>query len=239
MPEFELVSFNTHYGRRPPSAHCVPYDLPAVLDGLATADVLSIQEVWRPDMGACAVEEFATRHGYAMHEVVFARASLRRRWPACHPDGEGTIGIAVLSRYPMRPVAGPVMGPMWRDPVPTRELLRVELDVDGANLTMIGVHLTSRLPYGPPMQLRRLARQLTPIEGPAVVAGDCNFWGPSAQACLPGWRRAVRGRTWPAPRPHSQIDHVFVRGGLEAVDGEVLPDVGSDHRPVRVTLRVG
>ena len=36
MPEFELVTFNTHYGRRPPSAHCVPYDLPAVLDGLAT-----------------------------------------------------------------------------------------------------------------------------------------------------------------------------------------------------------
>jgi endonuclease/exonuclease/phosphatase (EEP) superfamily protein YafD len=64
-----------------------------------------------------------------------------------------------------------------------------------------------------------------------------NFWGPPAAALLPGWRRAVRGRTWPAHRPHSQIDHVLVRDDVEALGGEVLPDVGSDHRPLRVTLR--
>jgi endonuclease/exonuclease/phosphatase (EEP) superfamily protein YafD len=51
--------------------------------------------------------------------------------------------------------------------------------------------------------------------------------------------RTVRGRTWPAGRPHSQIDHILVRPGTEVVEAEVLPAVGSDHRPVRATLRVG
>jgi endonuclease/exonuclease/phosphatase family metal-dependent hydrolase len=50
----------------------------------------------------------------------------------------------------------------------------------------------------------------------------------------------VRGRTWPASRPHSQIDHILLRtnDGIEVVDHQVLPEVGSDHRPVRARLRV-
>jgi endonuclease/exonuclease/phosphatase family metal-dependent hydrolase len=48
----------------------------------------------------------------------------------------------------------------------------------------------------------------------------------------------VRGRTWPAHRPHSQIDHVLVRDDVEVVDAAVLDEVASDHRPVRVTLRL-
>ena len=59
------------------------------------------------------------------------------------------------------------------------------------------------------------------------------------ESFLPGWRRTVRGRTWPAGRPHSQIDHILVRAadGTEVLHSEVLPGVGSDHRPVRATLR--
>ncbi len=68
---------------------------------------------------------------------------------------------------------------------------------------------------------------------------DCNFWGPVVDALLPGWHRTVRGRTWPAHRAHSQIAHVLVHGAVTASHAEVLPDVGSDHRPVRVELRLG
>ena len=94
--------------------------------------------------------------------------------------------------------------------------MHLELDVDGTPVDLVGMHLTSRLPYGPPIQLRRLAPQLPPPGRPAVVAGDCNFWGPGVRAFLPGWRRAVRGRTWPASRPHSQIDHILVRARRSA-----------------------
>jgi endonuclease/exonuclease/phosphatase family metal-dependent hydrolase len=124
------------------------------------------------------------------------------------------------------------------DPAPQRRAQHVALDVDGLGLDLVAVHLSSRLPYAPPMQLRALRRQLPPPERRAVIVGDFNLWGPAVSAMLPGWRRAVRGRTWPAHRPHSQIDHVLVRDDVEVVDAEVLDEVGSDHRPVRVTLRL-
>jgi endonuclease/exonuclease/phosphatase family metal-dependent hydrolase len=239
MPDLDLITFNTHYGRRPPRARCVPYDLPAVLDGFASADVLAIEEVWRPDGGPCAVDDFAARHGFEQVGHVFGRASVQRRWPGMSANGEGTVGISVLSRLPVRLVAELPIGPTWRDPAPERRVLHVEVDVGGTPLQLIAVHLTSQLPHGPPIQLRKLARLFDGVTGPAVLTGDCNFWGPPAQLCLPGWTRAVRGRSWPAHRPHSQIDHVFVRGGVQVIDGAVLADSGSDHRPVRVTLRVG
>jgi endonuclease/exonuclease/phosphatase family metal-dependent hydrolase len=56
---------------------------------------------------------------------------------------------------------------------------------------------------------------------------------------FPGWRRTVRGATYPSHRPHSQIDHVLVNDHLECVEAEVADDRQSDHRPVRVRLRVG
>jgi endonuclease/exonuclease/phosphatase family metal-dependent hydrolase len=48
----------------------------------------------------------------------------------------------------------------------------------------------------------------------------------------------VRGATWPARFPHSQIDHIWVDDRLEVVSGEVGPATASDHRPVRARLRV-
>jgi len=63
-----------------------------------------------------------------------------------------------------------------------------------------------------------------------------NLWGPFVARLLPGWRRTVRGRTWPAWRPHSQLDQVLVRGPLTFCGGDVLPAAGSDHRAVRADL---
>jgi endonuclease/exonuclease/phosphatase family metal-dependent hydrolase len=143
------------------------------------------------------------------------------------------VGLAVLSRIPAI-AEGPLpLGTVINDHTPERGGLHVLLDVGGTEVDLVGVHLTSRLPYGPPIQLRRLRRQLPDAGRPAIVAGDCNFWGP-------GVTRTVRGRTWPSSRPHSQIDHILVRAGhgVTVLDSAVLPAVGSDHRPVRATLRV-
>jgi endonuclease/exonuclease/phosphatase family metal-dependent hydrolase len=143
----------------------------------------------------------------------------------------------VVSRLPSRRIATLPVGRVPADPAPDRCALHVEVDVGGTAIDLIGVHLSSRLPYGPPAQLRRLRRLLPPPSRPAVVLGDFNLWGPPVSSLLPGWRRAVRGPTWPAHRPHSQIDHVLLRGQIYVVAAEVLPDVGSDHRPLRITLR--
>lgn len=240
MPDLTLVSFNAHYGMQAGVRHGSPYDLAATLTSFHEPDVLVVQEVWRPDAAPAVVDEFAAAAGYARHDLVLARATVRRRWPHADAAGEGTFGLSVLTRRPATVVSTPTVGPTLGDPVPRRRVLHLVLDVDGRPVDLVAVHLTSRLPHGPPLQLRRLARALPATDRPGILVGDCNFWGPPASALLPGWRRTVRGRTWPAHRPHSQIDHVFVRGSITATATEVLrPDAsGSDHRAVRVVLRV-
>jgi endonuclease/exonuclease/phosphatase family metal-dependent hydrolase len=66
--------------------------------------------------------------------------------------------------------------------------------------------------------------------------GDFNMWGPVVSAALPGWRRAVRGRTWPAPRARHQLDHVLVNNAIDVRGSHIDAYNGSDHLPVRADL---
>jgi endonuclease/exonuclease/phosphatase family metal-dependent hydrolase len=149
----------------------------------------------------------------------------------------GSFGIAVLTRRGMtvdrtHTLRLPILE---RDRV-HRAAIVVDLRVGGVPLSVVGTHM-SHLQYGSPRNyadLRRLLR--TEARPEAVLLGDMNLWGPPVRAFLPDWRRAVRGRTWPAWRPHSQIDHILVRGNIEVASSEVLPAAGSDHRPVRAEL---
>jgi endonuclease/exonuclease/phosphatase family metal-dependent hydrolase len=253
VTELTVVSLNLHGGQRtrristprlrqfrpPPdrAASNGAFDVAGVLQSF-DADVLVLQEAWWPDDTAAAVDVVAADCGGTVHAAKFGRGIVEP-WPHYVPDrrASGHIGIAVVSRLPARVVSNLSLG-RAPDPAPERRAQHVALDVDGHTLDLVAVHLSSRLPYAPPMQLRNLRRQLPPPERRTVLVGDFNLWGPAVSAMLPGWRRAVRGRTWPAHRPHSQIDHVLVRDDVEVVDAAVLDEVGSDHRPVRVTLRL-
>ncbi|HEY3942015.1 MAG TPA: endonuclease/exonuclease/phosphatase family protein [Acidimicrobiales bacterium] len=148
----------------------------------------------------------------------------------------GRWGLAVLSRLPVLEHRVIQLGRLPRDRV-TRAVLVAAVEAHGADVLVAGTHM-SHLTYGSPLQFIRLGRALRgPTAGrPAVLAGDMNLWGPPASLLLPGWHRAVSGRTWPAWRPHSQVDHLFVKGPLVPTAADVLPDWGSDHRAVRATL---
>ncbi len=74
-----------------------------------------------------------------------------------------------------------------------------------------------------------------------VLIGDFNMtpWEP-AFAQLPGRRAGDPrwARTWNARGVESlTIDHALVGEGMEVVASDVLPDIGSDHYPIRVTVR--
>jgi len=147
----------------------------------------------------------------------------------------GEWGVAVLSRLPVLDAGVIELGRLPRDRARRAALcVRVGLPTP---VTVVGTHM-SHLTYGAPRQFRSLGHALRERvgDGPAILAGDMNLWGPPVRALLPGWRRAVRGRTWPAWRPHSQVDHVLVRGPLQVLEAGVLGAVGSDHRPLRATL---
>jgi hypothetical protein len=160
----------------------------------------------------------------------------RARRPRRGQGVEGDWGIAVLSRLPVTRFEDLDLGQLRRDPARRRAIL-AEVDVGGAPLVVAGVHM-SHITHGSVAQFRRLTRSLPPPDVPAVLCGDLNVWGPPLRALLPGWRRAVRGRTWPADHPIAQIDHLLVRPSVEVADSEVVQVGRSDHRAVRARLVV-
>jgi len=235
MAELTVASFNTHWGF---DVRGRPYDV--VTPALALdADVLVVQEAWHPHGREAAVEEIARTTGMHLEEVTFTSDHYRGRpRTVTVPDGAaGTVGLAVLSRLPVEATTAVPLPPTRSDVVDRRQALVLTVRVGDHRVAVGGVHASHRL-WGSLPQLRVLDRALRATGLPSVLAGDCNMWGPPIAAAVRNRRPAVRGRTWPARFPHSQIDHILVDDRLEVVSGAVGPAVGSDHRPVRARLRV-
>jgi endonuclease/exonuclease/phosphatase family metal-dependent hydrolase len=163
-----------------------------------------------------------------------AAEAASRRYQEATP---GIWGIALLTRLDLAVEdTRTVHLPALRRERVHRAAIVVDLTVEGVPLSVVGTHM-SHIQYGSHRHYAALKRLLrTEARPDAVLMGDMNLWGPPVRAFLPEWRRAVRGRTWPSWNPHSQIDHILVRGGLGVRSGIVLPHVGSDHRPVRAEL---
>ncbi len=235
MADLTITSFNTRWGLDRDDR---PFDLHATVRGFDT-DVVALQEVWDPDDGLGGVRPIAADLGYEIHEAALAGSSIRLR-PEISRDPamiDGSWGIALLSRRPVLSVRTLDLGQLIeRWDVASRLAVVAELDIDTTIVTLAVVHLSYVLPNAA-AQLRRM-RSLLPVGRPSIVAGDCNLWGPVAAAALTGWRRAVRGRTWPAIRPHSQLDHILVSSDIDVVRSSVLAPAGSDHRPIRAELRL-
>ncbi len=102
-------------------------------------------------------------------------------------------------------------------------------------LAVHGAHLS----HGSYRQYRRVTEIVSALdpERPILIGGDFNSWRPLLRLLLPGWRSLVNARTWPARTPHSQIDHLLVRGPWESIGG-FASDGGSDHRALVADVRL-
>ncbi len=200
------------------------------------ADIVVVPESWRPVDGENFLEPLRA-DGYAIETLRVARTRHKAHEVRRNHPGDGYSELAVCSRFPILSRRELPMGRVRRDPAGPRSALACTIDLRGTTFALVALHASSKLWYaGPVVHLRGLRGHLPVSSGPTVIAGDCNFWGPGVVAFLPGWKRAVRGRTWPAWMPHSQIDHVLVNDLVEVRGGEVLPACHSDHRPVRTHL---
>ena len=202
------------------------------------ADVVVVLESWRTLDGRCILDDL-TNDGYAVETVDLSTLTISGRKARHAVPGEGHVQVGICSRFPILSHRVLPIGYVGHDPYGERSALQCTIDVEGTQVDVVAVHTSSMLwRLGPMRHLRALRPQLPPPERAAVVAGDCNLWGPGVVRILPGWKRAVLGRTYPAHRPHSQIDHVLVRDNVSVLSGEVLARTPSDHRPVRARLRV-
>jgi endonuclease/exonuclease/phosphatase family metal-dependent hydrolase len=202
------------------------------------ADVVVVPEAWR-DLSGEGILDALVDDGYRIEILPFVRFEHGVNEPHRGHPGEGVWELALCSRLPISGRWTVPIGSIGNDPASPRSALVCTIDVHGTPVDVVAVHVSSRLwTFAPVRHLNGLRRNLPPADRLAVVAGDCNLWGPGVVSVLPGWRRAFRGRTFPAVHPHSQIDHILVRDNLSAVWGEVLGATPSDHRPVRARLRV-
>jgi len=276
VSEIVVASYNVHggvdgWGR--------PYDVEAVCRRI-DADVLVLQESWRPDHGVGLAEGVGEALGYAVTSFALSRCRMfspassagahrswgprpwggtgrergmdLRRWDGSSERRsrrtvataepvrrDGSWDLAVLTRLESPHTEVWDLGVLRRD-VGRRGAIAVDVVVPGRDrtVTIVGTHM-SHLSHGSPTQFRRLRRRLPTDPGDVVLTGDMNLWGPPLSVIFPGYRRAVRGRTWPAWRPLVQSGHVLVSKHLAArAVGEVLPLAGSDHLPVRARIEL-
>ena len=162
---------------------------------------------------------------------------------------EPAYGVALISRLPVTrwrvvrvpPLPRPIPLLLGRPPRPVvvhdepRVAVAAEVATDAGTLTVATTHL-SFVPGWNLLQLRRLVRALGHEVGPGplVLTGDLNT-GPRRAAWVSGLAGLAAGRTFPAPEPRAQLDHLLGRG-VRASDGKVHHLPVSDHRALGVTL---
>ncbi len=236
-----LASLNLHGGL---TSRGDPFDVADACHQLK-ADVIVLQEAWRPDGRPDAVTDVAAALGAEVrHRGLATRTS--RAWLGLGNDqGAGSWGLAVLSMLPVTGYAEIELGRAPGDRVSRAAQVVTVTTPGGAPLRIVNTHLTHR--YTSPAQLALLAYRLagrpgpartgTPPAVPTVIAGDLNMPRPGTLSA-PGYAAVVRGRTFTADRPLIQLDHLLIRGHITAAGGEVLDPVGSDHLPVRAQLIV-
>jgi endonuclease/exonuclease/phosphatase family metal-dependent hydrolase len=238
--DFTVASFNAHWGfGRYGRHHGVRFDAARVVRGF-DADLVVVAESWRDDAGIGMLDPLRD-DGYCVETVELMPLRLRPRSRNSIRHAVPYLGkweLAVCSRLPVLKRELIPMGVVRTDAAGLRHALSLTVDVAGTPVEVIGLHVSSKVwRLAPVKHLLTLRRGLR-AGHPQILAGDFNFWGPPVGLMMPGWKRAVRGRTYNARHPHSQIDHILVRGGIEPLDGEVLAATPSDHRPIRAYLRL-
>ncbi len=151
--------------------------------------------------------------------------------------GEWCIGI--VTRLPILGEEVVELTHLPRD-LARRRLVHLTLETSAGPLEALGLH-GAHLSHGSLGQYRELVADLDERVGhgeAALLGGDLNAWGFLARRVLRGWRLAARSATWPAWNPHSQLDHLFVRGPVEVLGGGAVAALSSDHRPMVASIVV-
>ncbi len=140
-----------------------------------------------------------------------------RPGPADRPFVAGHWGVALLARVPVRDVAVIPLGKLRRDPA-RRAVIGCTVDLGGRETSSSSAPTCPTSPTGRTPSTAAWRACCPRVDTAAVLAGDMNMWGPPVSSFFRGWRRAVVGRTWPARRPHSQLDHVLATPPVSVVE---------------------
>ncbi len=233
--ELRLTSYNIRHGR----------GMDGRIDLERTAGVLTDTQ---PDLVAVQEVDVQTRRS----EGVDQAAALGKLTGLHHAFGKaidfagGQYGNAVLSRFEIVQVENlPLPGTPGEE---ARAALFVTVNPEGldAPLTFISMHLHHRLQEDRIAQIEAIIAKAKTLGHPAVLVGDLN-----AQPGSKEYERVTsfftdlvpddRQGTYSSTEPQRRIDYLLFHPGerFELVEYRVIPEeVASDHRPLRMTVRV-
>jgi endonuclease/exonuclease/phosphatase family metal-dependent hydrolase len=241
-PMLRVATFNVHFGKDVAGLAAALLDNPQ----LRAADVLLLQEIesFPGDRRAQALAERLGLH------LVYAPARLK---------DEGTHGLALLSRYPIRDVevvALPHYELGWSSR--RRVALIATLDWSGTPVRVVNAHLDTRLTVAQRREQIRPALERVADAPRVIVGGDMNTISclaallPGVPVCLPGLSQGPAfdafmndegflapfrriGGTGPL---HQRLDGIFMRG-FEVADFDKEDEVDvSDHVPLWADVRL-
>ena len=228
--EIRVATYNVHRwtglnGRSRPDPARAGYVI-SELD----ADLISLQEVLRPDRGDDPLEALAEALG--LH-VIFAATRVHKR---------GEIGNAILSRWP---IASVTMLDLSYNTIEKRVAIAAQIQSDGAELDVVATHLAlaDRTRH---RQVRSLLDHPRLSQTPTLLMGDMNAWRQcQATRELDQALHEHHNHEWPATFPAASpvlaLDRIYARGlhmiAIEAHDSRAARRA-SDHLPVVARVKL-
>lgn len=193
------------------------------------ADLISLQEVLRPDRGDDPLEALAEALG--LH-VVFAATRVHRR---------GEIGNAILSRWP---IAGVSMLDLSYNTLERRVAIAAQIKTDEAELDVVATHLAlaDRTRH---RQVKSLLDHPRFHQMPTLLMGDMNAWRQCQATVALDQLHDHHNHEWPASFPAASpmlaLDRIYARGlhliAIEAHDSRAARRA-SDHLPVVARVKL-
>jgi len=245
-----LLTYNIHYWARLDGQPNISDVIQLLRE--SRADVIGLNEVLHP-------LHTPAGNRYPLVEVAEALGMYWAFGPTFHQGTPrfwpGTLGNAILSRYPIREVRNIPLQPVtWRKP---RSLFQTVLDVDGVLFTVFVTHLDHLLAPIRRRQFETIASLLQQTHGPHVLMGDLNTHTPVRSRIWQGETliRHLRamgyvdafaavgmgdGRSYPTRFPLARLDYIWVprlwANALQRAHVITSPQArrASDHFPVWV-----
>jgi endonuclease/exonuclease/phosphatase family metal-dependent hydrolase len=193
------------------------------------ADLISLQEVLRPDRGDDPLEALAEALG--LH-VVFAATRVHRR---------GEIGNAILSRWP---IAGVSMLDLSYNTLERRVAIAAQIKTAEAELDVVATHLAlaDRTRH---RQVKSLLDHPRFHQTPTLLMGDMNAWRQCQATVALDQLHEHDNHEWPASFPAASpmlaLDRIYARGlhliAIEAHDSRAARRA-SDHLPVVARVKL-
>jgi endonuclease/exonuclease/phosphatase family metal-dependent hydrolase len=207
------------------------------------ADIYILPETWVPEGEQYRLPPRVLQWAEMEDKNIFHARSVG----VIRQDGKtrhrGELHTAIVTSFPMLETREFLLPKHPSDPSAERKVVAALLQTTGNKpLWVVGVHLSSRVTFVPihnVRHLRKFIKQLSLDGYPIVIGGDFNLWGWWVRIFLrKGFRRAVRGTSWPSELPHSQIDHILISEGITLSSGAVCQPGFSDHRAIVAEIKL-